>query len=53
MADWPLPCPDCDRPMEWKGFFLSKREEDEERVRRFLWALSGPDPMVALDRPPG
>ncbi|MFC8295046.1 dehydrogenase [Streptomyces sp. NPDC057242] len=37
MADWPLPCPDCDRPMEWKGFALFTREEDGKRFCRSLW----------------
>ncbi|MFE4615799.1 dehydrogenase [Streptomyces sp. NPDC056747] len=37
MADWPLHCPDCGRPMEWKGLVLSKREEDDQRVCRSLW----------------
>ncbi|MFF6791081.1 dehydrogenase [Streptomyces filamentosus] len=37
MTDWPLHCPECDRPMEWKGYVLCLREEDEKRVCRSLW----------------
>lgn len=29
MADWPLRCPECDRPMDWKGYALCLCEEDE------------------------
>lgn len=37
MADWLLRCPECDRPMESKGYVLCLREEEGKRVCRSLW----------------
>lgn len=37
MSDRSLPCPDCGRPMEWKGLVLNRRQEDDVRVCRSVW----------------
>ncbi|MEU3612504.1 dehydrogenase [Streptomyces sp. NPDC006872] len=41
MTDDAPACPECSRPMEFGGFVLSRRGDDDRRVCRSLWRCAG------------
>jgi hypothetical protein len=41
MSDDVPVCPECERPMESRGFVSSRREDDGRRTCRTLWRCAG------------